>query len=69
MPDMLKENTLTGPFDIDLRPQSNEEMTGKALRQSDIGPSAVKIGKYIGRRHERANAVGDRTDRYGLEAD
>ena len=69
MPEMFERICLTGSFDIGARLEPNEEMTGEACRQSGIGPGAAKIGEYIGRRRERANAVRDRTDRYGLEAD
>ena len=54
---------LTRPFDIGSRLQPNEKMTGKARWQSDVGAGAAKIGEYIGRRRERANAVRDRADR------
>ncbi len=59
-----RKNILTGPFNIGFRLQPNEEMAGKARRQSGVGPSIAKIGEYIGRRRERANAVRDRTYRY-----
>ena len=60
----VRKNILTDLLDIGFRLQPNEKMTGKARRQSDVGPSVAKIGEYIGRRRERANAVRDRTNRY-----
>src|SRR5512140_3808170 len=59
-----RNNILTSPFNIGLRLQPNEEMSGKTRRQSGVGPGIAKIGEYIGRSRERANAVRDRTDRY-----